>query len=43
MENGAGSSDRTLLVIGASQHDAASYHLSGFLAPDPVFCLWTGG
>ena len=43
MENGAGSSDRTLLVIGASQHDAAAYHLSGFLAPDPVICLRAGG
>jgi hypothetical protein len=30
---------RTLLVIGASQHDAAAYHLSGFLAPDPVVAL----
>ena len=31
---------RTLLVIGAPQHDALAYHLSGFLAPDPVICLW---
>jgi Xaa-Pro aminopeptidase len=30
---------RTLLVIGAPQHDAAAYYLSGFLAPDPVICL----
>ena len=43
MENGADSSGRTLLVIGASQHDAAAYHLSGFLAPDPVICLRAGG
>ncbi len=43
MENGANSSGRTLLVIGASQHDAAAYHLSGFLAPDPVICLRAGG
>ena len=43
MENGAGSSARTLLVIAASQHDAAAYHLSGFLAPDPVICLRAGG
>jgi Xaa-Pro aminopeptidase len=33
---------RTLLVIGASQHDAAAYHLSGFLAPDPVIALRIG-
>ena len=43
MENGADSSGRTLLVIGAPQHDAAAYHLSGFLAPDPVICLRAGG
>ena len=30
---------RTLLVIGAPQHDATVYYLSGFLAPDPVICL----
>jgi Xaa-Pro aminopeptidase len=35
--------DRTLLVISAPQHDAASYHLSGFLAPDPVICLRAAG
>src|SRR3712207_8110990 len=34
---------RTLLVIGAPQHDASAYHLSGFLAPDPVICLRVGG
>jgi Xaa-Pro aminopeptidase len=34
---------RTLLVISAPQHDAAAYHLSGFLAPDPVICLRAGG
>ena len=34
---------RTLLVIGAPQHDAAAYHLSGFLAPDPVICLRMAG
>ena len=27
----------TLLVIGAPQHDAAAYYLSGFLAPDAVW------
>src|SRR5215208_612968 len=31
--------EQTLLVIGAPEHDAAAYHLSGFLAPDPVICL----
>jgi Xaa-Pro aminopeptidase len=34
---------RTLLVIGAPQHDATAYYLSGFLAPDPVICLWAAG
>ena len=34
---------RTLLVIGPPQHDASAYHLSGFLAPDPVICLRVGG
>jgi Xaa-Pro aminopeptidase len=34
---------RTLLVIGAPQHDAAAYHLSEFLAPDPVICLRAAG
>jgi Xaa-Pro aminopeptidase len=33
---------QALLVIGASQHDAAAYRLSGFLAPDPVICLRAG-
>src|SRR5215217_2090237 len=31
--------EQTLLVIGAPEHDAATYHLSGFLAPDPVIYL----
>jgi Xaa-Pro aminopeptidase len=35
--------ERTLLVISAPQHDAAAYHLSGFLAPDPVICLRAAG
>ena len=35
--------EQTLLVIGAPQHDAATYHLSGFLAPDPVVCLRVAG
>jgi Xaa-Pro aminopeptidase len=30
---------RNLLVIGAPEHDADAYHLSGFLAPDAVICL----
>jgi Xaa-Pro aminopeptidase len=34
---------QTLLIIGAPQHDAAVYHLSGFLAPDPVICLRVAG
>jgi Xaa-Pro aminopeptidase len=34
---------RTLLVIGAPQHDATAYHLSGFLAPDPVIFLRVAG
>jgi Xaa-Pro aminopeptidase len=34
---------RTLLVIGAPEHDASAYHLSGFLAPDPVISLQTPG
>jgi Xaa-Pro aminopeptidase len=37
------SDQRTLLVIGAPQDDAAAYHLSGFLAPDPVICLQAAG
>src|SRR5215203_4220246 len=35
--------ERTLLIISAPQHDAAAYHLSGFLAPDPVICLRAAG
>ena len=35
--------DRNLLVIGAPQHDADAYHLSGFLAPDAVICLRVAG
>ena len=34
---------RTLLAIGAPEHDAAVYHLSGFLAPDPVICALVDG
>jgi Xaa-Pro aminopeptidase len=37
MDNGK--DPQTLLVIGAPEHDAAAYHLSGFLAPDPVVYL----
>lgn len=33
----------TLLTIGAPEHDASVYHLSGFLAPDPVICLRASG
>ena len=39
MQTGA----ETLLTIGAPEHDAAVYHLSGFLAPDPVICLRAAG
>jgi Xaa-Pro aminopeptidase len=35
--------EQTLLVIGTPEHDAAAYHLSGFLAPDPVICLRVAG
>jgi Xaa-Pro aminopeptidase len=35
--------EQTLLVIGAPQYDASAYHLSGFLAPDPVICLRVTG
>jgi len=35
--------EQTLLVIGAPEHDAAAYHLSGFLAPDLVICLRVAG
>jgi Xaa-Pro aminopeptidase len=34
---------RTLLVIGAPEQDAAAYHLTGFLAPDPVLAVRVGG
>ncbi len=34
---------QNLLVIGAPEHDADAYHLSGFLAPDPVICLRVDG
>ncbi|HEX2097964.1 MAG TPA: Xaa-Pro peptidase family protein [Rubrobacteraceae bacterium] len=37
MDNGK--DPQTLLVIGAPEHDVAAYHLSGFLAPDPVIYL----
>lgn len=40
MEAGEG---RTLLVISTPQHDATAYHLSGFLAPDPVICVRATG
>ena len=33
----------TLLVIAAPEYDATAYHLSGFLAPDPVIYLRVGG
>lgn len=35
--------EKTLLVIGAPEHDAAAHHLSGFLAPDAVIVLRIGG
>ena len=35
--------ERSLLVIGAPEHDADAYHLSGFLAPDAVICLRAAG
>jgi Xaa-Pro aminopeptidase len=34
---------QNLLVIGAPEHDANAYHLSGFLAPDAVICLRVAG
>jgi Xaa-Pro aminopeptidase len=34
---------QNLLVIGAPEHDADAYHLSGFLAPDTVICLRVAG
>jgi len=39
----ASDDQQTLLVVGAPEHDAAAYHLSGFLAPDPVMALRVGG
>lgn len=33
----------TLLVIGAPENDATTYHLSGFLAPDPVIYARVAG
>jgi Xaa-Pro aminopeptidase len=33
----------TLLVIAPPEHDATAYHLSGFLAPDPVIYVRLGG
>jgi Xaa-Pro aminopeptidase len=38
-----GDKGQNLLVIGAPEHDADAYHLSGFLAPDPVICLRVAG
>ena len=38
-----GEEGQNLLVIGAPEHDADAYHLSGFLAPDPVICLRVAG
>ena len=35
--------EQNLLVIGDPEHDADAYHLSGFLAPDPVICLRVAG
>ena len=34
---------QNLLVIGAPEHDADAYHLSGFLAPDAVICPRVAG
>jgi len=34
---------QNLLVIGAPEHDADAYHLSGFLAPDAVISLRVAG
>ena len=34
---------QNLLVIGAPEHDANAYYLSGFLAPDAVICLRVAG
>src|SRR5215208_983654 len=35
--------EQNLLVIGAPDHNADAYHLSVFLAPDPVICLRVAG
>ncbi len=35
--------EKTLLVIAAPEHDADAYHLSGFLAPDPVIFVRAAG
>ena len=43
MDNGNTDAARTLLVIAAPEHDASAYHLSGFLAPDPVIFLQVAG
>ena len=43
MDNGNIDAARTLLVIAAPEHDASAYHLSGFLAPDPVIFLQAAG
>src|ERR687884_1908022 len=34
---------QNLLIIGAPEHDADAYHLSGFLAPDALICLRVAG
>ena len=34
---------QNLLVIGAPEHDADAYHLSGFLAPDAVIVSIAAG
>ncbi len=44
MDNSDGRDEgKTLLVIATPEHDAPAYHLSGFLAPDPVICLRAAG
>lgn len=43
MDNGGRDGQKTLLVIAAPEHDASAYHLSGFLAPDPVICVYAAG
>jgi Xaa-Pro aminopeptidase len=39
----SGPETENLLIIGAPEHDAAAYHLAGFLAPDPVICVRVAG